>query len=102
VALPGLVLVLGIALAALDLGIDQVRCVDAARTAARLLARGDDPTAVRARALSAAPDGAEIVVAGGGDTVRVTVTSPLPGRLFGWSGLDGPRAEAVAAVEDAS
>ncbi len=40
-ALPSLVLVLAVALAALDLGVAQVRCVDAARLGARLLARGE-------------------------------------------------------------
>lgn len=100
VALPALVLVLGVALAAVGLGIDQVRCVDAARSAARLLARGEDVASVRGRVLPAAPDGAQLVVDGGPDTVRVTVSAPLVGRLAGWSGLSGPRAVAVAVPED--
>jgi hypothetical protein len=100
VALPALVLVLGVALAAVDLGIDQVRCVDAARSAARLLARGEDTASVRGRALAAAPEGAQFVVEAGPGTVRVTVSAPLTGRLAGWSGLSGPRAVAVAVTED--
>ncbi len=98
-ALPALVLVLGVALAAVDLGLDQVRCVDAARSAARLIARGDDRASVTARALEAAPAGARLLVEEGPDTVRITVTAPLSDRLAGWSGLPGPRAVAVAALE---
>jgi hypothetical protein len=70
----------------------QVRCVDAAREAARLAARGDDGSAVNA-AQGIAPDAAvqlrrdgEFVVA------RVTAKSPLlPGITIA--------AEAVAAAE---
>lgn len=98
VALPALVLVLATALAAVRLGIDQVRCVDASGTAARLLARGEAGEVARSRALAVAPEGARLVVAFGPDTVRVTVTAALP-RELGWSGLPEPRAEAVAAVE---
>jgi len=101
VALPALVLVLAASLAGLVLGIDQVRCVDAAHTAARLLARGDDDSAARAGALAAAPDGARVVVEAGTDAVTVTVSAPLPGRLLGWSGLPGPQAVAAAVVEGA-
>ncbi len=100
VALPALVLVLGLALAAVDLGIDQVRCVDAARVAARLVARGDDVAAARARAAAAAPTGAQVVIEATGETVRVTVTGGLPARLAGWTGLPAPGAVAVAAVEE--
>ncbi len=101
-ALPALVLVLGVALAAIDLGVDQVRCVDAARSAARLLARGEDPASATERALAAAPPGARLLVETGAGTIRVTVSAPLAGRLAGWSGLSGPRAVAVALPEEPS
>ena len=55
VALPSLVLVLALALAALDLGIAQVRCVDAARVGARLLARGEPAGPVLAEVRAAGP-----------------------------------------------
>jgi hypothetical protein len=69
----------------------QVRCVDAAREAARLAARGDDATGAARRI---APDGAAIQLRSDGDFVIATVTARstlLPGVTVA--------AEAVAAVE---
>ena len=57
----------------------QIRCVDAAREAARLAARGDDGSAA-ARAI--APDGAAVQLRRDGEHVVATVTarsSLLPG-----------------------
>lgn len=59
----------------------QVRCVDAAREAARLAARGDDAVAT-ATARTIAPTGAGIEVRRDGGFVVATVTSRaalLPG-----------------------
>jgi hypothetical protein len=99
VALPALVLVLAVALAALDLGLDQVRCVDAARTGARLVARGEDLGLARARALAAAPEGARLGMEVGAGTVRVTVMAPVPTVLTPWASVAAPRAAAVAVIE---
>ena len=71
----------------------QVRCVDAAREAARLAARGDDGSAAIA-AQRIAPDGAAVQLRRDGELVVATVTarSPLlPGVTIA--------ADAVAAVE---
>jgi hypothetical protein len=71
----------------------QVRCVDAAREAARLAARGDDGSAAVA-AQRVAPDGAAVELRRDGELVVATVTarSPLlPGVTIA--------AEAVAAAE---
>ncbi|MDT5186657.1 MAG: hypothetical protein QOI29_4815, partial [Mycobacterium sp.] len=71
----------------------QVRCVDAAREAARLAARGDDGSASGA-AQGIAPDGAAVRLRRDGEFVVATVTakSPLlPGITIA--------AEAVAAAE---
>jgi hypothetical protein len=57
----------------------QIRCVDAAREAARLAARGDDGSAA-ARAI--APDGAAVQLRRDGEHVVATVTarsSLIPG-----------------------
>ncbi|CAM3925394.1 TadE family type IV pilus minor pilin [Tsukamurella strandjordii] len=55
----------------------QVRCVDAAREAARLTARGDD--ALAAEAISAVgPPGATASTTRSGDTVTVRVQAPVP------------------------
>jgi hypothetical protein len=74
----------------------QVRCVDAAREAARLAARGDDGSA-SGTAKGIAPEGAEVQVRRDGEFVVATVTarSPLlPGITIA--------AEAVAAAEPGS
>jgi hypothetical protein len=71
----------------------HVRCVDAAREAARLAARGDDGSASDA-ARGIAPDGAAVRLRRDGELVIATVTarsSLLPGVAI--------TAEAVAAVE---
>jgi hypothetical protein len=71
----------------------QVRCIDAAREAARLAARGDDASASGA-AQRIAPDGAGLQLRRDGDLVVATVTarsSMLPGITIA--------AEAVAAAE---
>jgi hypothetical protein len=71
----------------------QVRCVDAAREAARLAARGDDGSAAVA-AQRVAPEGAAVELRRDGELVVATVTarSPLlPGVTIA--------AEAVAAAE---
>ncbi len=74
VALPAAVLVLVVGLTAILAGIDQVRCVDAARLAARSLARGDNPAAARALARGAAPGGASIEFTSSGDVVTASVS----------------------------
>ena len=99
VALPSLVLVLALSLGALGLGIDHVRCVDAARTGARLLARGEPPASVLREVRASAPRGARVEVATTADRVTVTVSGGLPRLLAPFSGLAAPRATAVARLE---
>ncbi len=86
----------------LAVGAAQVRTVDAAREAARALARGDDPAVAQDVARRVAPPGARVVVAvaGGEVTARVTAHLDGPGGLLG--ALPGARvsAEAVALAED--
>jgi len=71
----------------------QVRCVDAAREAARLAARGDDASASEA-ARSVGPAGAALQLRRDGEFVIATVTTKSP-LLPGIS----ITARAVAAVE---
>lgn len=99
VALPSLVLVLALSLAALDLGIAQVRCVDAARTGARLLARGESATPVLREVRAAAPSGSRVEVGSAEGRVTVTVTGVVPRLLAPLRGLVAPRATAVARLE---
>ena len=87
VVLPVLLLVLAGAVAAVTVVGAQMRCVDAAREAARAAARGEPVDVVHAIATRTAPSGAGAVIADAGDDVRVTVTAriaplgPLPLRI---------------------
>jgi Flp pilus assembly protein TadG len=94
-ALPVVVLLLFVGLTTVDAVITKVRCVDAAREAARAAARGESGDAAGRRS---APDGATVGVTVEGDTVRATVrvrTRPLGPHLPGFT-VD---ADAVAATE---
>jgi Flp pilus assembly protein TadG len=100
VVLPALAVVLVFALWSVVAVTAQLRCVDAAHTAARAMARGETPDAAVAAARVAAPAGAQVVVSRSGDLVVVEVraTARLPGP---WSGAPGLSlsGRAVAPVE---
>lgn len=83
VALPALIVVLAMALWAVSLLAGQLRCVDAARSAARALARGDAESSAQAQARAQAPAGASVTVRSSGSTVQVTVSLVVraPARL---------------------
>ena len=82
VVLPTLVLVIAAGLTMVSVVLAQVRCVDAAREAARAAARGELPGVVRSVAARAAPAGASVEVGSAGEEVRVTV-SARAGRIGG-------------------
>ena len=94
----GLVLVLVLGSAAVAAVIGQVRCVDAAREAARLVARGE-PERVDSMVGALAPAGATVAVHTEDDTVRVEVTAEPAGGLLPGVHL---RARAFAVLEAAS
>ena len=84
-----------------SLGYTQVRLTDAAREAARMVARGDDVAAAEQVARDQAPEGSEVVITQGDGVVEVVVSvrSTMPGTWF-----DDPlgrdlSATAVAALE---
>lgn len=82
-ALCSLVAVMVLALGAVLASAAQLRCLDAAREAARLVARGE-PVRAREAAVTLAPRGARIDVRVVGDEVRVEVTAdPLGAALPG-------------------
>lgn len=94
-ALPALVLLLTVALGAVDAVADKMRCVDAARDAALESARGGDGIAA---GLSRAPEGASVVVTIVDGRAIATVsmeTRPLGDHVPGI----GVVATAVAALE---
>lgn len=84
VALPVLVVLVAAAMTATSVLTAQLRCVDAAREAARAAARGEDAAVVRALAQRSGPDGSSIQVAPGDREVQVTVSAvadPVGGLL---------------------
>ena len=97
VALPAVILVLALCLTGLALGIDQLRCEDAARVAARAASRGDPTAVVREMALTRAPDGAQVQISPGGEHVEVQVIAPA--RVKHLSMLPAARARAEAVWE---
>ncbi|WP_257428359.1 TadE family type IV pilus minor pilin [Nocardioides carbamazepini] len=91
----GLVWLLAVAVA-------QVRTVDAAREAARAMARGDDAGAALALGERVAPDGVRLSVRHVGDRVVVRARGRFsgPGGLFGAIPGATLEAEAVALAEE--
>jgi hypothetical protein len=88
-------LLLFVGLTAVSAVTTKLRCVDAAREAARVAARGEQGATAGERT---APGGAEVVVTGSGDAVTARVRAPvrpLGRRLPSLS----VQASAVAAVE---
>ena len=93
-AIASLVAVLVLCAAGLTAVVVKVRCVDAAREAARLAARGDSSWLAAAQAVAPAGAAMQLRRDGGYFVARVTGHSPmLPGVLIA--------AEAVSAVEAA-
>lgn len=85
--IPAVVVVLTMCLSALAWGVDQVRCVDAARVAVREVARGESPVRSLRDAQGTAPESATLDVSRAGGDVTVTVTAPAP-RGLAWVGRD--------------
>lgn len=98
VVLPVLVLSLALLLAVIGQALDQVKAVDAARSGARLAARGESEPYIREQVLSEAPPGSVVKINHEGAEVRVSVTAP--GRqLLGPLALPHVAASVVALVE---
>ena len=85
----------------LSVGAAQVRTVDAAREAARALARGDDPGAAVAAGERVVPSGGTVTVTTAGDQVVATAAAEVdgPGGLLAFLPSVTVRAEAVALAE---
>ena len=75
VALPALVVLVAAGMTAVSVLTAQLRCVDAAREAARAAARGEDAAFVRSLAERTGPDGSDVQVTSGGQEVEVTVSA---------------------------
>lgn len=85
----------------LSIGIAQMRAVDAAREAARALARGDDEASARALGTQVAPPRATLSIASVAGRVTVVASASVkgPGGLFAFLPAVRVRAEAVAVQE---
>ncbi|MEV8150021.1 TadE family type IV pilus minor pilin [Arthrobacter sp. NPDC080073] len=81
VALPAVLLLLALLLAASAAGITQLRLEEAARAGARALARGDGHAAVDGIVRRLAGDAASAVVSEDGEWINVTVSSRVAGPL---------------------
>ena len=81
VALPSLVVVLGAAVALISAVAVQMRCTDAAATAARLAARGESSAVARSAAVAVVGRAADVRISAAGGSVRVVVRTPTT--LFG-------------------
>jgi Flp pilus assembly protein TadG len=102
VVLPILLMFVGTLVWLVSVGIDQARCADAAREAARSLARDDPFQQALSLARESAPDGARIEVerSDGLVTVTVSMNSKPAGGLFGGLVSVDLDASAVSAAED--
>ena len=100
-ALPALALVLVAAVWAVFFAASQLRCIDAAREAARVVARGEETAVVRQVAQELAPEGAAVDVerVDGTVTVRVSADVSMPGPVGGVLPAPTARGEAVAWAE---
>lgn len=75
VALPAVVVVIVAGMTAVSALTTQLRCVDAAREAARAAARGEDQAVVRTVVGSTGPAGAGLALTGDRRSVTVTVSA---------------------------
>ena len=85
-----------------SLGVTQARCLDAAREAARALARDETTSAATDLARRSSPPGADIRFRRDGAAVVVTVSVPAkaPGPIFGALPAVELSATAVSALEE--
>jgi hypothetical protein len=101
VLLPAVAAVLLLAVWAVGATVAQLRCVDAARVAARALARGEDPAAALDAARESAPRGARVRASRSGGLVVVDVVADiaLPGPWAAAGPSLSARGRAAAAAE---
>lgn len=101
IGLTGLVIIVLGLLWAVAVVTAQVRCIDAARDAARARARGESAAVSRAEAQRSAPDGAEIRFHRKGGNVRVEVVARAspPWPVLSGVGTVSVRGRATVALE---
>jgi len=97
--LPVLALLLAVGLWAVAVASAQLRCVDAARDAARAAARGESDSIATVVARAAAPGDAQIEMSHRGDLVTVTVTARVGGGIGPLAAIPAPMVSATATAE---
>lgn len=99
VVVPFLVILALVLAWVIGLGIAHVRVTDAARDAARAVARGDTPDVAKAQARQAAGDQAEVAIDSAHGYVTVTVNVQARPPMLPAIGTRTVSAESIAAVE---
>lgn len=100
VAVPAVIVLLGILLSAGSAAMCQVRVEEAARAGARVIARGEGPDAVAQEIARVAGSEAEHAVDSSAGVVTVRVTAAVPGPVAAAAGLTAT-ARASLSVEGA-
>jgi Flp pilus assembly protein TadG len=98
VAIPAVLLLLGFLLAAVSAGLTQIRVEEAARSAARTIARGDSAAAVAQEVRRIAGQEADHSVESAPGTVTVRVSAAVAGPVAAAAGLRAA-ASATLSVE---
>lgn len=99
-AVPAVIVLLGILLSAGSAAMCQVRVEEAARAAARVIARGEGPEAVAQEITRVAGTGTQHAVDSSAGVVTVRVTAAVPGPVAAAAGLRAS-AEASLSIEGA-
>ncbi|WP_187122595.1 TadE family type IV pilus minor pilin [Mobilicoccus massiliensis] len=98
-AMPVVVLLLALVLTSVRVGVDQMRCVDAARAGARAAARGEGDDAVGTVVARAAPRGSRVSISRVDTDVVVDVSAPAVLRVPLLDALPSPAARATSVLE---
>lgn len=96
VVMPAIVLLVIVLTGAAAVGLTQLRAFDAARSAAREIARGEAPAAVVTEAKKHAGDASDVLVRTAGGYSTVTITIQLPAAIIF---IDEVEAAATARTE---
>lgn len=95
VALPAIVLIVGIAINIAAVGIQQIRLQESAAVAARQLARGEDTSHINSAVTTMAGAEVSVSTSTSGQWASVELSRPAPGPL-GWLNISQLTADAQA------
>ena len=84
VLLPVIILCIALVLGASGVGIERIQVEEAARVAARMVARGDDSAAVTHAVTKVSVPGTQVATSHGSEFVEVTLTARSVVPVLGW------------------